>query len=360
MKKSKILLSRIRSRHRIAEKKRNRFHSLKKLRNIARNGTPGSKVKQFVTGSYTRSVKNRLKHIKAPDNFSFIENTEEMVQFISEIQKQFWKKRGVFIIMDQVLRIDHGAIVVLLSIMVKFKEGRIEFNGSFPQNNAAKKIVKASGFIESLYNKSKSGQFFVPGRNNRILTTGWTNVSSELSLEIMKDITPKIFNEKRILKGLHKVLIELMQNSHNHANLNEMGTKEWWLSVNTENELAKFSYIDYGVGIFESLKNKKEDHVFKKWYNKAASVFKDNAKVLKRILDGEMHQTSTNQYFRGKGLPAIMEVYQRNYIKSLHIITNDVFVSVENGIYKTMDIDFNGTFVYWEINKESVTHPWTE
>ena len=360
MRQPNISKQRIQTLQRKAEKKKLRFKILTTLRNKAKAGLPNSRIKRFKTGQYSTVSKNRLKHIIAPVKFSFINNTVEMINFIKSIQERFNKKKGVFIVMDRVLEIDHGAIVVLLSIMVKFHEGKVKFNGSFPQNHLAKRIVKASGFIESLYNKNEIGQYLVPGRNNRILTTGWTNVDSELAAEIMKDITPKIFGEIRTLKGLHKVLIELMQNSHNHANLTDKGVKDWWLSVNTDSEKARFSYIDYGVGIFESLKNKHENNFFKKWYNVVNSKLQDNSKVLKKILDGEMHQTSTNQYFRGKGLPAIMDAYNRNNISSLCIVTNDAFVSVENGTYDTMKVDFNGTFVYWEINKNSITHPWTQ
>ncbi|WP_316758594.1 hypothetical protein [Pedobacter aquatilis] len=288
-----------------------------------------------------------------------LRNTHEMCDFISKIQQQYDKKKGVFISMENVDSIDHDALVVLLSIMIKFQENSINFNGSFPRNRQARKIVIQSGFIESLYKKSDIGVYYLQGRNNKMFTTGWTHVNNDLAEIIMEDITPKLFGEKRTLKGLYRVLIELMHNCHNHANPKQKGTKDWWLSMNVHNDKVTFSFIDYGVGVFESLKLKDESNIFKKWFNHVSAYLQNNAEILQKILNGEMHQTATNNYFRGNGLPAIMDSFERNYISSLSIITNDVFVSVENDIYKTMDINFNGTFVYWEINKNILTHPWT-
>ncbi|WP_029285361.1 sensor histidine kinase [Pedobacter sp. R20-19] len=349
--------TRLHSTQRKAERSKLRFKRIKRLRNIAKQN-PFVNVKRFKTGNYPKQLRNRLKAILAPKVFSMLRNTIEMCVFISRIQQEYDKKRGVFISMEQVESIDHDALVVLLSIMIKFQENSINFNGSFPLNRLAKKIVIQSGFIESLYKKSELGQYYLKGRNNKMLTTGWTKVSSDLAESIMEDITPKLFGEKRTLKGLYRVLIELMHNCHNHANPNQIGTKDWWLSINIHDEKVTFSFIDYGIGVFESLRLKEESNIFKKWFNMVSSYLQNNAEILHKILNGEMHQTATNNYFRGNGLPAIMNAYDRNYISSLSIITNDVFVSVENDVYRTMDINFNGTFVYWEINKNTLTHPW--
>lgn len=357
-KKKQIKIHRVRSKQKRAEISKRRFKNLTRLRNLSKQGF-NIEVKQYKTGGYPKKLRYRLKDIRAPRVFSMLRNTAEMCLFISNIQDQYRNKKGVFISMEHVESIDHDAIVVLLSVMIKFQEDSINFNGSFPRNHAAKKIVIQSGFIENLYQKSDLGQYYLKGRNNRMLTTGWTKVNDELAEAIMEDITPKLFGEKKTLKGLHRVLIELMHNCHNHANPEKRGTKDWWLSINSHEDKVTFSFIDYGVGVFESLKTKNENNIFKKWFNRVSSLIQDNSKIIEKILAGEMHQTVTNSYFRGNGLPAIMEAYNRNQISSLCIITNDVFVAIENGIYQRMNINFNGTFVYWEINKKTKTHPWT-
>ena len=52
--------------------------------------------------------------------------------------------------------------------------------------------------------------------------------------------------------------LELMQNTNNHASLKVFGEKHWWLSVNydKDNNKVKFSFVDFGMGIFKSLENK--------------------------------------------------------------------------------------------------------
>lgn len=81
-------------------------------------------------------LENRFKDyskIKAPSNFSLIENTEESLKFIAKIEKCLKNRSKVFVNLTDVETIAHGAIVVLLSIMTKFKYNHIDFNGNFPK-----------------------------------------------------------------------------------------------------------------------------------------------------------------------------------------------------------------------------------
>ena len=64
--------------------------------------------------------------IKAPSNFSLTENTEESLRFIAKIEKCLEERIKVFVNLTDVESIAHGAIVVLLSIMTKFKYNHIE------------------------------------------------------------------------------------------------------------------------------------------------------------------------------------------------------------------------------------------
>lgn len=73
-------------------------------------------------------LENRFKDyskIKAPSNFSLIENTEESLKFIAKIEKCLKNRSKVFVNLTDVETIAHGAIVVLLSIMTKFKYNHI-------------------------------------------------------------------------------------------------------------------------------------------------------------------------------------------------------------------------------------------
>jgi hypothetical protein len=179
----------------------------------------------------------------------------------------------------------------------------------------------------------------------------------------MKDVSTKILGHPAIYKGLQRSLVELMQNSFNHAAPSKEGEKHWWLSVNVNEKQknASFSFIDYGVGIFESLNGKTEDS---KWFNWRiiTDLFnsKNDADILKLILDGELHKTVTGKHYRGKGLPGIKEAMDRNQISNLYIITNSVYANVLENKYELLPHNFEGTFVYFEINDTNTTAPWIQ
>jgi hypothetical protein len=303
--------------------------------------------------------------IKVPINYSFLENPVEVIRFITNLKKLFDTRKKVWIIMRGIQNIDYSAIVVLLSIMVRFKAHKIDFNGDFPKNQIIHKILIASGFFQTLYHvKIKEADRYNIGSQNTIHTHAWKDVDSELGETIMIDISNKILGRKAVYKGLQRSLVELMQNSYNHAEPSKEGEKHWWLSLNvsTKQKIAALSFIDYGVGIFESLNGKKEGSKWFNWQQILADIFnpETNADVLELILNGELHKTVTGKNYRGKGLPGIKEAMDRNLISNLHIITNNVFADVYAKKYVILPNNFEGTFVYFEINDQTVTVPWTE
>ena len=288
-------------------------------------------------------------------------NTINVIEFIKKLKKNFLDRKEVFFVMDDVKLMDYSAIIVLLSIIIRFKSNKISFNGNFPTDAAVKNLFVDSGFFEILNIKLLTNRDkFVFGKNS-IHTHASKNVDPELGPKIMEDISISLTGEKAVYKGLQRTLIELMQNSFNHAEPKKEGDKHWWLSVNIDEKtkITSFSFIDYGVGIFESLNTKTSES---KWFNwkPLISVFntENNADILRLILNGDLHKTVTGQDFRGKGLPGIKEAMDRNLISRLFIITNDVFANVSENIFLPLNNNFPGTFVYWEINSQTISAPW--
>lgn len=153
-----------------------------------------------------------------------------------------------------------------------------------------------------------------------------------------------------------------MHNSHNHATPGHEGDKHWWLAaepIEAERRVI-FSFIDYGVGIFSSLNDKKENNKWFGWALKIKDKLKhgDNAEILRLILQGELHRTVSGKYYRGKGLPGIKEAMDKNQISNLYIITNNVFADVANDVFKVLPCDFAGTLVGWELNSKNQSYPW--
>lgn len=299
------------------------------------------------------------RKVIAPKFFSFIGNPAEVVRFVKDLEYHYSNNNKVYIVLKDVETIDYGAIVVLLSIMIKFKASGIVFNGDFPRNKKANQLLKKSGFFENLFKQfSESKRYEIStSLSDGIHTHAWKDVDSILGSKIISQSSEIIWGEERRCQGVQRALIELMQNTNNHATIGKTGDKHWWLSVYPVKEEKKvcFSFVDFGVGVFTNLASKNEDSKFYMWAEKLAKLvrFENNAEIMRLILNGYLHKTVTKKHYRGKGLPGIAEVMSRNQISNLHIITNDVFCNIANDEYKTMQDSFNGTFVYWELSEKN-------
>ena len=228
---------------------------------------------------------------RAPEQLSFVHHPDETIGFLNSLEHLFSKKKKTFVDLSQTYFIDIGVIAALLSVMNLFKAKGIGFNGNSPKYFAARKLLYDSGFFKELFNPSENEFEF--GEKNQLHTQGSKKVIAELSEPLTIQTGYTIFNEKRIFKGLHRVLMELQMNTNNHAVIGVKGAKPWCLSVRHDFEMKKvhFSFVDYGVGIFESLYNKPESN---KWFNIMNRVSEriihgKQYEVLKLLLDGELH-----------------------------------------------------------------------
>lgn len=309
-----------------------------------------------------KSLKGFVK-ISAPENFSFTKYPEKTIEFIQKLERQYQKRNKVFLNLSKIIELDYSAISVLVSVMFTFKSRNIDFNGNFPLNFTLKKMLIDSDFFKYLNRPVGEKLEYSIGKKNQIFTRANKEVNSELGLLVMEEASQTIWNEKRICKGLQRTLLELMHNTNNHADENAKGVKHWWLSVNhnaKENKVS-FVFIDYGVGIFESLKKKPPNNKWFGTFEKIASRVKygTNDEVLKLLLNGELHMTVTGEHFRGKGLPGIKQVQDRNQISNLHLISNNVYSNVGEESYIKLKNNFSGTFAYWELTKQNTNIEWT-
>lgn len=326
-------------------------------------------------GKSKSSAKRNLDRIRfkarvtAPENFSFLKNPEKSIAFINQLEEALNAKKSTFVILKKVASIDYNAITLLLSVMYKFKENKIKFNGDFPENEAARKLLTDSDFFLHLNKESNRIPKYVIRKENQILTTTDRSVDPEICLPIIEEATRTVWGKEEIKngKGLFRVLIELMHNTHNHAAKNE-GKKHWWLSINHDPDKKKvgFIFMDHGVGVFSSLSNKPTNNKWYGWQEKLKQALgtQTNEQVLKLLLDGRVHEiamgksTSTGSNFRGKGLPGVKGVLDRHQISHLYIITNNVYANVSEEKYTLLNNSFSGTFFYWELSTNNDRSLW--
>lgn len=328
----------------------------KKIKNRSLLGI--SKQDRKARYSREESVSNvsGYKRLIAPSNFSLLENTEEVISFINDVDACYSKGKNLFIVMTDVETIAYGAIIVLLSKLIHFKAKKLFVNGNFPKNREAKRILQESGFIEYLYMDFQYQDEYV--FNKKICTHANKIAEPALTAQIIANASKELWGEERRCLGVQRVFLELMQNTNNHAS-NIPGEKHWWTSfAHVENEKENkicFSFIDYGVGIFSSLANKKDGIFFGIWEKikiKFGNI--DNAQIMEMLLHGEIHniakKSKSLKPYRGKGLPGIFGAMEKNDISNLQIISNDAYADVSKNKYINLNNKLKGTYVYWELN----------
>ena len=335
------------------ERRQLKFKEKKRIKRKLLQGKNVEKRKQILT---EYKFKDFTK-IKAPINFSLVENTEESLNFIAKIEHCLKNRIKVFVNLTDVESIAHGAIVVLLSIMTKFKYSHIDFNGNFPKNNKAKKALVDSGFFDELYKQNYSKKPSYTLCRNKVLTHASKVVDSKLADKIISEISLLIWGKPRRCPGVQRVYLELMQNTNNHASFDSKGKHHWWTTIqyDEDSQKAYFSFIDYGVGIVNRLRN--DEHG--KFYNiipRIRELFnpQNNAEMLHLLLKGEIHKTSSGKYYRGKGLPCLFKACEDNKISNVVIIANDAKVEYAGNKSIKLGNSFSGTFIHWELNYENV------
>ena len=304
--------------------------------------------------------------IIAPSEFSFNQNAEAVISFANTLERFYNKGQPVQVKLDDVTEIDPGALLLLIAVMIKFRRDDIAFNGTMPKNVLARRMLKESGFIEILYQKNplhKQEDYILRnGGKNEIITHGMRRVDPELAYQVIGSASKSIWGAERRCPGAYATIIELMHNTHNHADVDIRGVQHWWLFVRHDEvkKIASFAFVDLGVGIFESLRNKPHDSIWKKGIEVLSDSFKynNNAEFLKLILNGDLQRaiSVTGEEYRGKGLPAIARCVNSGQILNLRIISNDAHAAPEIEKYELMSKSFNGTYIYWELgeNNESI------
>jgi hypothetical protein len=304
--------------------------------------------------------------VSMPSDFRFLSNTVDILKKIELVRKNYNQKKATFIELNQVKEIDAGSISVLLSVMIEFSLHKIKFNGDFPTDLSAKKILIESGFLKELYKDNVSKSIYEKDSNfvigvDKIITVPRKSVVPSVIKDFSDLVSGKLWDNKKVSKGLHRVLVELMHNTENHADSERRGTLPWWVTVSFDKTEKKFrfAFLDYGIGIFDSLKIKYPSSKFK-FLDTILQLYgnNDNGNILRGILKGELHRTVTGKENRGKGLPGIYKTLERNQISNLVIISNNVYADVDNDKFIINKFNFKGTFVSWEINFESEAPKW--
>jgi len=211
-----------------------------------------------------------------------------------------------------------------------------------PSDARLRKQFTESGFFEyviSVY-KPKNPEYGTIRARSKL------KVDPLMALQLIKLATKAIYNKYVKQGSAYKALLECMNNTWDHAAGRKPKPERWWASVHYDENTEKvsFTFVDNGVGIFESRDPSiLQDALVKLRISK-------NTEMLRKMLRGEIPSVTGIPY-RGRGIPSIFKCLSRREIDNLIVITNDVYANVKKDEFRTLKTPFRGTFLYWEISK---------
>ena len=281
--------------------------------------------------------KRQTEIVKVPHNFSLVSNPVEVISFFNRLHL-LAARNHLTLDMSGTSVITTEAVTALIA-SISSVESDTYIRGNQPNNEAAKHILAESGFFQHV--KVRGGA--PASKLGLILRTESTTVEPKLARDLIHFGTKAIYGESRRCPAAYRVLIESMNNTRNHASKEEASRKTWWCTAFADSNSGRvcYTFLDTGVGIFRSVRLS----IFRRAY-RAAGLTR-NSDILHDILEGKV-ESSTGIPYRGKGLPAIYSLARAKKIKSLIIITNDVYANVSQGDYQNLDLPFHGTLLYWE------------
>lgn len=282
----------------------------------------------------------------APKNFSFIDNTNEVLEYFDNCKKGFEKKEMIYFDIAKLSILTADAITLLIALVndESFTGKRNHFYGNVPIQKKLKKLLSESGFY-NFVGCSKRMKNMSNSSNNLLHKEFHTKVKPEIARKACQFGIKHVFKKELILSSLYEVLIESMSNTNNHASEKSEEHCKWWLSVyNIPDGRTIYSFLDLGIGIFDSVPVSR----FKKL--KIWSTLMSNIELVPSLLDGQIKSSKKlDNNIRGKGLPQIAQNSNDDCIKRAYIISNDVKINLKDRSSEQLNYSFNGTFLYWEL-----------
>jgi hypothetical protein len=273
-------------------------------------------------------------------------NVKDVLAYIGKVKEIGRRKKDVNFILNDVEEIGIGAISMLISVMNELVDKNVYFIGTKPKKEKPKDILEKSGFMNFV-----DGNIGEKNRQTRniIFTTGKVNTHQRNITNAIHKANLTVWGESGRSPLLYGTIVEMIKNSCKHAFKSKEKVK-WHIAVNhDENDnKVKFSFVDNGIGIIKSFE---KENLTKK----LGGFFRDNAELIDTAYKNGI-ESKTGKSWRGTGLPTIYETYEDKIIKSLVVITNNVYCDFDNDKKIILKKSFSGTYYYWEMDKQCVKH----
>lgn len=282
----------------------------------------------------------------SPTNFSFVDNTNELLEYFNECRVALHKKQRVLIDISNIRNLSSDAIALLVaSVNNKDFIGKYgSIKGTAPQNSRLAKLFVESGFYKYV-DADKKLKNIQKDNENLLHKESHFKVQPDLAKNACLYGTKHVFGTTNTFPELFEMLIEAMSNTNNHAGKDGKGEIKWWLyAYNSTDGKTCYSFIDLGVGIFDSLPVGR----YKRFKNIVGLLH--NADLVPDLLDGKIKSSEkVDRNIRGKGIPQIARNSEDSRFGRAYIISNNVKINLKNRTTERLKDNFRGTMLYWEL-----------
>lgn len=327
--------------------------AIKKKRNKRKNFYDSIKDRD---GNIYR-IKINEKELKAPENFSIINNTEETVSYFYKIIQYIKTHNGnrfnaLFFNVAHIKNMSIDAIMYLLAIIYNFnnlKTNILRIKGNGPRDKDIKIKMINSGFFNMIKDKASD----ITSNNNMQEILYGELVDGTAASKVIK-LAENYFGMKKCFQFLYNIIIELMTNTKSHAYGNSHFTiNSWYLYAECKDDKMHITFIDTGLGIPDTILKKVLENLKDKYTKRNR-----DAQYMLSALKGDF-RTRTREKNRNKGLPEIFNYYKDNKIENLKIVScygkidtcrqcydiNEYAIAINSYLY--------GTVFYLEIHKNN-------
>lgn len=296
----------------------------------------------------TKYKENEMEVFWLPENFSIIDNADEVIKTFSNIKNRIRINKFIKTVRFEMSKVTHVTVDALMYLLAFIKNlssnsvHPIRLSGNMPRDLESRQVVVSSGFLKYLRSTivseySDENVHIVPGEETDPGTIS----------KICDFVQNKLDANYLKTKLLYNTLGEIIGNATEHAYDGGAKWNKWLLFSKYKNNRIRIVVLDTGFGIIKTVTRRLGDRV---------NVFKDNKDLLRSALRGEK-RSATRLGYRNKGLPRIISNAKTGYFEKLSLFTNDVSLELEYNkkeVCKSLDSVLNGTLYYLELSKESI------
>ena len=293
--------------------------------------------------SAKRKDRIETETIKAPANFSLLDNPTEILEFLRDVDHKL-RTRHLFIDMSGITTLTAEAVAAFVAVMKSLRHENVRISGNVPSSSQLATKLEDFGFYDHVKRPrstpvaSQHGTILL--NRNQFKIAKDDTVQSEIAGK-MVDFARQIFPQG-LHKGVFTLFMEATTNTVEHGSNTNRPTR--WVAgayFDKDRNVMSFTVIDRGVGILNSVKFQRDLSAL--W----GRVAWDAGEKLRQLLLGKM-RSRTKEPHRGLGLPGAFQAFKAGRISDLAIIGNRGFAHARTGQFAELAVGFDGTIVYWE------------